>query len=125
MVVDDEFLIGMTLATILKRSGFVAESFTEPLVALKAAQRSSPDLLVSDVLMPGLTGVELAIAIKKHCPDCKILLLSGQAATANLLHAARAAGHSFELLSKPIHPNDFLKRVRAVVNEDSTATPEW
>jgi DNA-binding response OmpR family regulator len=113
-VVDDEQIISSTLATILKRSGFEAIPFTEPLVALREARLAAPDLLISDVMMPELTGVELAILLKKDCPDCKVLLFSGQAATANLLDAARADGHDFQLLSKPIHPADLLLKIRAV-----------
>jgi CheY-like chemotaxis protein len=120
-VVDDEFVIATTLATILQRGGFDAVSFTEPLKALDAARVKAPDLLISDVMMPVLSGVDLAIRIKKECPDCKILLFSGQAATANLLEAARKDGHDFELLSKPIHPSEFLLKVK-LVTEHSAIT---
>jgi len=113
-VVDDEVVIATTLATILQRSGFDAVSFTEPLKALDAAREKAPDLLISDVMMPVLSGVDLAIRIKSECPDCKVLLFSGQAATANLLDAARQDGHDFELLSKPIHPSEFLLKVKLV-----------
>jgi len=119
-VVDDESVIATTLAIILQRSGFEATSFTAPLEALKAAKLQPPDLLISDVMMPGLTGVELAIRMRTEHPKCKVLLFSGQAATANLLEAARADGHRFELLSKPIHPSEFLQKVK-LVTELSTA----
>jgi len=68
-------------------------------------------------MMPGLSGIDLAIALKQECPDCKVLLFSGQAATANLLEAARLKGHDFELLSKPIHPTEFLKKIKNVAEE--------
>jgi CheY-like chemotaxis protein len=116
-VVDDEFIIASTLATILQRSGFDAVSFTDPLEALLAAEQQAPELLITDVVMPELSGIELAIALRKLCPRCKVLLFSGQAATANLLQAARANGHDFELLSKPIHPTDLLKKIRSVAEE--------
>lgn len=113
-VVDDEFVIATTLATILQRSGFDAVSFTEPMKALDAAREKAPDLLISDVMMPILSGVDLAIRIKSECPGCKVLLFSGQAATANLLEVARREGYDFELLSKPIHPSEFLLKVKLV-----------
>lgn len=121
-VVDDEFVIATTLATILQRSGFDAVSFTEPLKALDAAQKKVPDLLISDVMMPVLSGVDLAIRMKKEHPDCKILLFSGQAATANLLEAARKQGHDFELLSKPIHPSEFLLKVKLVTEHTAVTS---
>jgi DNA-binding NtrC family response regulator len=116
-VVDDEYVIAMTLATILQRSGFDAVSFTEPMKALDAAQTDPPELLISDVLMPVLSGVELSIRMRQSNPECKVLLFSGQAATANLLEEARERGYDFELLSKPIHPTEFLQRVRLVAEE--------
>jgi CheY-like chemotaxis protein len=61
-VVDDEYVIATTLATILKRSGFDAVSFTEPLEALgSAAFEKAPDLLISDVSHAGHEGIDLAI----------------------------------------------------------------
>lgn len=117
-VVDDESVISMTLATILQRSGFDAVSFTAPLVALEAAREKAPDLLISDVMMPILSGVDLAITIKEEHPECRILLFSGQAATANLLEQARERGYDFELLSKPIHPSEFLLKVKLVATEN-------
>jgi len=65
--------------------------------------------------MPEMSGIELALQIRESCPDCKVLLFSGQAATANLLEKARADGHDFELLSKPVHPSDLLAKIRAVI----------
>ena len=113
-VVDDESVIAMTLATILGRSGFDAVAFTAPLEALEAARIHPPDLLISDVVMPKLSGINLAIGVQQASPGCKVLLFSGQAATADLLEEARRRGHDFELLSKPIHPSEFLQKVRLV-----------
>jgi DNA-binding NtrC family response regulator len=58
-----------------------------------------------------MSGIELAITIKRIFPDCKILLFSGQASTSDLLASANQAGHHFALLSKPVHPTDLLSRV--------------
>jgi DNA-binding NtrC family response regulator len=113
-VVDDELIIASTLATILRMNGFDAHSFTHPQEALRAAREKAPDLLISDVIMPGISGIDLAILMLKLSPACKVLLFSGQAATANLLEAARERGHHFEVLAKPIHPAEFLLKIKAV-----------
>ena len=113
-VVDDEDVIATTLGMILRLRGFEAHSFNMPLEALRAAREMAPDLLISDVVMPLLSGIELAIQLREVCPDCKVLLFSGQASTANMLEAARATGHDFEVLAKPVHPTDLLNRIRAV-----------
>ena len=114
-VVDDETVIATTLATILRYQGLDASSYDSPVEALKAARKDAPDLLISDVMMPEVSGIELALQIRESCPDCKVILFSGQAATANLLEKARADGHDFELLSKPVHPSDLLAKIRAVI----------
>ncbi len=69
-------------------------------------------LLITDVVMRGISGIEAAIEIEAMLPECKILLFSGQAATVDLLEHARAQGHEFEILNKPVHPRDLLQRVR-------------
>jgi CheY-like chemotaxis protein len=97
-----------TLATILTQSGFIATAFTNPLEALQAAETDCPDLLISDVVMPELSGIDLAIQTRVLCSACKVLLFSGMAATSDLLEVARKNGHNFELLSKPVHPADLL-----------------
>ena len=112
-VVDDEDIIATTLAMILRlQGGFYARPFTRPLDALEAARQDPPDLLISDVVMPALSGIDLAIQLREHCPDCKVLLFSGQAATAGLLESARARGYDFELVLKPVHPSELLTKIR-------------
>jgi DNA-binding NtrC family response regulator len=113
-VVDDELIICSTLATILQRSGFDARAFTNPLEALKAADENPPDLLISDVMMPEMSGIDLAIQIQAAHPSCRVLLFSGQAATSSMLAEARIQGHNFELLSKPIHPTELLLKIKTV-----------
>jgi CheY-like chemotaxis protein len=111
LVVDDESAIADTLAEILSRSGYATTTAYDGNSALEIALINPPELLVSDVVLPGMSGVELAITIRRIFPDCKILLFSGQASTHDLLAAARRDGHQFTLLSKPVHPLDLLARV--------------
>jgi len=113
-VVDDEKLIADTLAMILSQAGFIAFAFNDSLPALNAANSAStPDLLISDVVMPGMSGIDLAIQFRKSYPECKVLLFSGQSTTANLLEIAQAQGYEFDILTKPIHPSDLLAKVQA------------
>jgi DNA-binding NtrC family response regulator len=118
-VVDDEHFIASSLAAILKLNVYSATSFTSPLEALAAAMASAPDLLISDVAMPGLSGIDLAIQIKAVCPACKILLFSGHATTQDLLKDARVQGNTFQLLQKPVHPSVMLSNIGALTAESN------
>jgi DNA-binding NtrC family response regulator len=108
-VVDDEALIADSVTQILSQSGFAATAFYVGSDAIEQAQVECPDIVVSDVLMPELNGVQLAIAIRSYCPGARIILFSGQAATVDLLREAERDGYSFELLPKPIHPTQLLR----------------
>jgi len=112
LVADDEQVIANTLAIILNQSGFEARAVYSGESAIEAVETFQPDMLISDVIMTGITGIEAAIEIRKKMPKCKILLFSGQAATADLLEKARAQGHEFEILAKPVHPTDLLAKLR-------------
>jgi DNA-binding NtrC family response regulator len=116
-VVDDEPVIASSLAAILRMSGFFAKFFTSPLEALAAARLESPDVLISDVAMPDISGIDLAIQMRSRYPNCKILLFSGQAATSDLLEGARAQGYDFRLLQKPVHPAEFLFEIEKLSTE--------
>lgn len=112
LVVDDEALIANTIVQILNRSGFIAEAAYGGQEAIEAARRISPEIILSDVLMPHLDGVEAAIEIRKFLPDTRIVLFSGQAATVEILARARARGYHFELLAKPLHPTQLIKHLQ-------------
>jgi len=112
LVVDDEHVIADTLAIILNQAGFDASAVYSGTDAVARARSTSPELVITDVFMPDLNGIQAAIQIRSFLPSCKILLFSGQAATADLLENARAQGHEFEILAKPVHPQDLLSKLR-------------
>lgn len=112
LVADDEQVIANTLAIILNGAGFEARAVFSGEKAVEAIDSFQPDMLISDVIMTGMTGIEAAIITRNRLPKCKILLFSGQAATADLLEKARADGHEFEILAKPVHPTDLLAKLR-------------
>ena len=113
LVADDERVIADTLAMILNQSGFEARVAYSGEKALELATDFQPEMLISDVIMAGLNGIDAAIKIREVLPSIKILLFSGQAATADLLERARTQGHEFEILAKPVHPTDLLAKLRA------------
>lgn len=114
LVVDDERVIADTLATILRASGYEAAVAYNAEDALRHCEAFSTELVLADVVMPGMNGVEMALRIRHRYPTCKIMLISGQASTSDLLEGARQRGYDFELLAKPIHPEDLLTKLAAI-----------
>lgn len=110
-VVDDERVIADTLCAILRGSGYDSRAFYDAETALTACEDLRPDVVVSDVSMPGMSGVEMAMQLKQHFPGCGILLFSGNAGTVEVLELAHRKGYEFELLSKPVHPKDLLAKL--------------
>lgn len=112
LVADDERVIADTLAIILNQSGFDAKAVYSGEAAVETSESWRPNMLISDVIMADLNGIQAAIRIREMLPSCKILLFSGQAATADLLEKAQREGHQFEILAKPVHPQDLLAKLR-------------
>ncbi len=106
LVVDDEQLIAETLVSILNSAGFAAMAAFDGESALDLASEIPPEVLITDIVMPGMDGIELAQEIKRRVPDCKVLLFSGQ------VGAVEFGGRTdFPLLAKPVHPAQLLTEV--------------
>jgi CheY-like chemotaxis protein len=67
------------------------------------------DVLISDVVMEGMTGIDAAIQVRKVRPNCKVLLVSGNNRTADMLKDACERGHNFDILAKPAHPTVIIQ----------------
>ena len=115
LVVDDEELIAHSLRDILSRAGFDTVCALSGTEAIELAEEICPDIVISDVIMPDLDGVQTAIQIRRACPEARILLFSGQAATSDIFQRARAEGHNFDLLPKPIHPARLIAALRKLM----------
>ncbi len=112
LVVDDEETLANTTAEILNAAGFCAFVAYDGKTALDLSARLNPDILLTDVLMPAMNGVELAMSILAELPRTSVVMFSGQAGTIDVLAKAQAEGHWFELLPKPIHPLKLIEHLR-------------
>lgn len=117
-MVDDEGLIANTLAQILKVHAFAAEAVHSGIEAIAPAKSEPFDVMISDVIMPEMNGIEAATEVCKILPRCRIILVSGQQATAKLLGDARAQGCDFEIYAKPVHPSVLIEILREMQESD-------
>jgi len=113
LIVDDEPAIAESLSEILRAAGYEVAMATSGEEAVRDAEKFSPEILLTDVLMPAMNGFELALRVKEMLPNCRLLLFSGQASTAQLAKEQSERftrmGYRFELLPKPLHPDALLK----------------
>ncbi len=112
LVADDERVIADTLVAILNHGGFDARAAYSSAEAVDTAGSFRPDVLISDVIMDELSGIEAAIRIRAMLPGIRVFLLSGQTATQELLEQRNAGGYGFQVLVKPVPPRDLMSRLR-------------
>lgn len=102
----------LTLALVLNQHGFQAIACYSVDDALTILKTFRPDFLISDVVLDSeSSGIDIAIASKQLAPRCKVVLISGNAATTDLLEKATQSGHSFTCLAKPLHPKELLEQM--------------
>ena len=112
MIVDDEITVAQTTARLLGIFGYECYAVYNPADALACADSFTPDVVLSDVIMDGMNGVELCLEIKKILPKSRILLFSGHVPTAHaLMQDAGKRGYNFELLAKPLRPEDLVAKI--------------
>lgn len=122
LVVDDSPIIADTVAQILTMYGYKALTAYCAESALKIALKTAPTLVLTDVMLPGMHDIELAIIMEEALPDCKIVLFSGQAGTAHLLDDAKLRGHEFPILAKPVHQHELLDHLKMRLSDDGAQT---
>jgi CheY-like chemotaxis protein len=111
LVVDDEKLIADTLVRILNLSGFAATLAYSGDAAVETLSHLCPDIVLTDVRMPGRNGVETGILLRERCPGIRVVLFSGRGGTGDWGDEV-IRSHGFELWRKPIHPQELVRRLR-------------
>jgi DNA-binding NtrC family response regulator len=122
LIVDDEPIIADTLSSILRLHGFAIATAYDGLSALEMARRICPSLLITDVAMPGLNGVELADAVKQMWPECSVLLFSAHSSLAEFVREQCELGPRFQFLQKPVHPEVMVTRVSDLLGIEASLT---
>ncbi|MFB3917348.1 MAG: response regulator [Terriglobales bacterium] len=117
LVIDDEKPLADTLVLILRYAGYDATAAYDGAAALSQIESFLPDVIICDVIMPGANGIETCRRILAQHPTCRIILFSGQAATNGLIRDARNQGCSWELLAKPVDPEELLAKLAALKSD--------
>jgi CheY-like chemotaxis protein len=97
-----------SLVLVLRTMGFHAEGEISASAALQTAELLRPDILLCDIQLDNRNGVELSLDIDTILPGCRIILMSGDTTSTRILAEAHEHGHDFEVLAKPIPPEELL-----------------
>ncbi len=116
LVVDDEHIVADTLGIIFQKSGFDCQVAYTGAEAISRIQDFCPELLLCDISMPGMNGLDTASNVIRKCPECRVLLLTGH--YANLVSAQQWAqdhpGRS-GVLTKPVGPRQLVEEAEALL----------
>jgi len=118
LAVDDEPLICRLVATVLKDNGYAVLTADSAAAAMALFREHSEEieLLISDIVMPGMNGLALAAELQMQRPDLKVLLISGYYDTEQL-------SDGYEFLAKPFSLPEILVKVRAMEHAHRSAAP--
>ena len=112
IIVDDEQIMLSTLKMLLELEGFNNLAlFNKPQDALADIENNTPDLILSDFMMPEMNGIEFLSKAKKLCPDTSMILLTGYADKENAFKAINEVG-IYKYIEKPWDNEDLLISIR-------------
>jgi len=109
LLVDDEVEFVRTLAERLEIRGIQALVATDGAEALQVADEQSPPIVVLDVMMPGLGGIEVLQRLKENHPDIQVILLTGHGSTKEGIRGMHLG--AFDYLMKPVHIEELIKKM--------------
>lgn len=117
LLVDDSYLIRQLVCQVLTKKGYSVIGAKDGPGALDLINDTglTPDLLLTDIMMPHMSGLELASKIRKSSPETKILFMSGHTEDADVAQGCRQRDAS--LLSKPFTPIKLLESIRASLDQ--------
>ena len=115
LVAEDEPLMLMAIEGKLKNEGYEVIGVSDGREALKAVELSQPDLIITDILMPYTSGLELISIIKSSGRNIPIIVLSGLGEEETVMEAFKLGADDF--LTKPFNPTELSVRVKRLINK--------
>jgi two-component system alkaline phosphatase synthesis response regulator PhoP/two-component system response regulator VicR len=115
LVVEDDINILRQIEFNLQTNGYGVETATNGADALKALLNSKPDLLITDIMMPGMDGYELVAALREdeQLSDLPVIMLTAKTQDSDVTEGYNSGTDLY--LTKPFNPTELLRFVRRIV----------
>jgi DNA-binding NtrC family response regulator len=115
LLLDDEPIVGNRLHGRLEKMGCRVEVFQEPLLALERVKEHCFDVVVTDIMMDKVNGIQVLEQVRKACAKTKVIIITGFATT-DLAREAMEKG-AFDMIAKPFRPGDLRAMVQRALQE--------
>ncbi len=115
LLIDNEAGLCRMMEKILQDQGYQVRSFTSPLKAIEEFKKSAWDLVISDIKMPGMTGLEVLQAIKSVQQDIPVIMITAYATVETSIQALRRG--AYDMLTKPFEPDELIYRVKNALQQ--------
>ncbi len=121
IILEDEAALARLLTDALTRSGYAVTTYADGREGLRACQATPPDLLLADVMLPGLDGFAVVRELRRTLPELPVLFLTARGAPADVVRGFEAGGNDY--LKKPFSLDELLLRVRELLRRQAPTPP--
>lgn len=115
IIVDDEEATRRSLGDILKLEGFQVTTKSNGEEAIGALEKEEYDLMLLDLKMPGMSGLEVLDKVTELAPDCRVIMLTAHGSLESAIEALRQGAHDYIL--KPAAPHEIIASVSKGINK--------
>jgi UDP-3-O-[3-hydroxymyristoyl] N-acetylglucosamine deacetylase len=109
LIVDDEERVVQSIAGVLEDEGFRVAKAKSGEEAIKVFQQEEPDVILLDIWMPGMDGIEVLKRIKGIAPDCQVIMISGHATISTAMASVKLG--AFDFIEKPLSLDVLLQTI--------------
>ncbi len=120
LLLDDEEDVVVTLEKILLFEGFRADTATDPKVAIEMMKANQYELIVTDILMPEVSGIRILKAAKAINPLSHVILITGYSTVSNVVEALSKGAYDYF-----VKPFDDVERITARIREAKERIQRW
>jgi two-component system, OmpR family, response regulator len=118
LLVDDEKEFAATLAERLTLRGLITVTANDGQQALRCMEQDRPQIVILDMKMPGMSGLEVLRLIKQKCPTIPVILLTGQDTTKDSMEGMDVG--AFDYMVKPVKIEELLQKMREALGQAGT-----